>query len=437
MTTNLTANPLIGLLNGAPTAEPGAAAAPFVTSLASSESPLSGQTFADYMSFIQSLGLETSDGLHAMPSSADGLPQPLVVVTDKLPDAAEAVGVTAAPGVPEVLSVTLPATADGKALPATGEPLPADPTEPALEAPLDLADPTLAAVGAVAQLEGQVTRQAPGPATATGATNASTPALSSYAAILRADGSVATELVPPAGARADTASPSLAELATNVDPDGGPPADLPRATSADVLRDLWRLQGGRSGTDPARAAMAAPTGLEALADTGGPDVPVSELARPANTVALERPVQAPPVLPLARPVGAPGWEQALGQRIVWAAENGIGQAELRLDPPHLGNLSVRIAMSDDQAQVMFQAQNPAAREALESALPRLREMFAEHGLQLGDADVRGGDGDRAHHEGDEAPAREAGPATPEAELGDASRDAARAVAAAGLIDTYA
>ena len=35
----------------------------------------------------------------------------------------------------------------------------------------------------------------------------------------------------------------------------------------------------------------------------------------------------------------------------------------------------------------FFAANPAARDALEAALPRLREMFAESGMELANADV--------------------------------------------------
>ncbi len=121
------------------------------------------------------------------------------------------------------------------------------------------------------------------------------------------------------------------------------------------------------------------------------DVTGAELIRGTAVVAApERQVAAQPaptVLPLSRLAGAPGWDQGLGQRILWMVDNGLNRAELRLDPPHLGTVNVRISMQDDQATLLFQAAHPAAREALESAMPRLREMFAQQGLELGGADV--------------------------------------------------
>jgi flagellar hook-length control protein FliK len=44
-------------------------------------------------------------------------------------------------------------------------------------------------------------------------------------------------------------------------------------------------------------------------------------------------------------------------------------------------------VQQDLANVSFIAQNAAAREALEAALPRLREMFDQNALQLVRADV--------------------------------------------------
>nr|WP_276315790.1 flagellar hook-length control protein FliK [Parashewanella hymeniacidonis] len=86
--------------------------------------------------------------------------------------------------------------------------------------------------------------------------------------------------------------------------------------------------------------------------------------------------------------------------------NGMGQAEIRLDPPELGHMMVRIQVQNDQTQVQFQVANPAARELLEQATPRLRDMLAEQGMNLADSEVsyhNGGNNERGN-QGDDGEA---------------------------------
>ncbi len=90
---------------------------------------------------------------------------------------------------------------------------------------------------------------------------------------------------------------------------------------------------------------------------------------------------------IAQPVGAAGWDHELGQRIVWMANRSEGRAELVLNPPQMGRVEVSLTVSGDQATASFASTNPVVREALESALPRLREVLAEAGIQLGQAQV--------------------------------------------------
>jgi flagellar hook-length control protein FliK len=68
-------------------------------------------------------------------------------------------------------------------------------------------------------------------------------------------------------------------------------------------------------------------------------------------------------------------------------ERGIGTATLRLSPEHLGPVEVRIDLADDSANVRFTATHAETRAALADALPRLRDMLASVGVNLGDASV--------------------------------------------------
>lgn len=98
---------------------------------------------------------------------------------------------------------------------------------------------------------------------------------------------------------------------------------------------------------------------------------------------------AMPATPLqvAQPVGTPGWGEEVGNRIVWMANRMESHAELVLTPPQMGRVEVSLTISGDQASANFASANPAVRDALEAALPRLREVLADAGIQLGQAQV--------------------------------------------------
>jgi flagellar hook-length control protein FliK len=138
---------------------------------------------------------------------------------------------------------------------------------------------------------------------------------------------------------------------------------------------------------------------------------------------------------MARSADDPGWGDELGERVLWLLGRRENLAELRLNPPELGSLEIRVRQEKDSASVQILVQNGAAREALESALPRLRELFGEAGLQLQRLDV----GERqAGHRGEGAPQRGPGGgyAAPERPSGEAGRWLPSGQGE-GLVDTYA
>ncbi|MCF6338324.1 MAG: flagellar hook-length control protein FliK [Gammaproteobacteria bacterium] len=95
-----------------------------------------------------------------------------------------------------------------------------------------------------------------------------------------------------------------------------------------------------------------------------------------------------PILTVPTPVGQPAWASELGQRVTWLANSELREAQLQLNPRSLGAVDVRIVYGpDQQLSVSFSAANPVARDALESSLPRLREMFEQQGLHLADANI--------------------------------------------------
>ncbi|MBF0256340.1 MAG: flagellar hook-length control protein FliK, partial [Gammaproteobacteria bacterium] len=91
--------------------------------------------------------------------------------------------------------------------------------------------------------------------------------------------------------------------------------------------------------------------------------------------------------PLDTPVGSKQWSQGVGERIQWMMNRGLEQAQIRLNPQHLGPLEIRLSMLNDHANVSIVAQHAVTREAIEQSLPRLREMLQEANVNLGDVDL--------------------------------------------------
>lgn len=86
-------------------------------------------------------------------------------------------------------------------------------------------------------------------------------------------------------------------------------------------------------------------------------------------------------------VGTPQWSQAVGDKVLWLAAQNVSSAEIRLDPPELGPMQVKVSVNQDQASITFTSPHPVVREALDQQLNRLREMFSEQGLNLVNVDV--------------------------------------------------
>jgi flagellar hook-length control protein FliK len=59
----------------------------------------------------------------------------------------------------------------------------------------------------------------------------------------------------------------------------------------------------------------------------------------------------------------------------------------RLSPDHLGDLEIGVTMKDGEVDVSFAASVAETRAALEQALPKLRDLLGQSGLELSSASV--------------------------------------------------
>jgi flagellar hook-length control protein FliK len=146
---------------------------------------------------------------------------------------------------------------------------------------------------------------------------------------------------------------------------------------------------------------------------------------------------------ITTPIGSPHWESAVGNSLVMMTGTGREKAELVLTPPQLGRIEVSISMKGDEATAIFVSQNPAVRDAIESALPRLREVLADAGITLGQTQVGAesqGQAANDRQNGDNSSRRGIADAvgTVDSPSGPGGRDgAAYRVTSRSLVDTFA
>lgn len=124
-----------------------------------------------------------------------------------------------------------------------------------------------------------------------------------------------------------------------------------------------------------------------LPEISAPNTPAVTSQPAMLNLAQQTMAAAPTQLAVTTPVGRKDWGDDFGQKITWLATNNQQTAELHLNPPQLGPLDVVISVSGDQATAFFSSPHAAVRDAVEQAMPKLREMMADNGITLGNASV--------------------------------------------------
>ncbi len=143
-------------------------------------------------------------------------------------------------------------------------------------------------------------------------------------------------------------------------------------------------------------------------------------------------------------VGTPGWDNQVAQKIVWMVAGKEQSATLTLNPPDMGPMQVVLSVTNDHASVTFSSATPEVRQALEDAMPKLREMMSESGIALGNASVNDGAAQRQQQAQEDAGGRPgrgdgrgvASGSAAEAEAKQAERPK-RGGELPGLVDTFA
>ncbi|MCV6615786.1 MAG: flagellar hook-length control protein FliK [Cellvibrionaceae bacterium] len=127
------------------------------------------------------------------------------------------------------------------------------------------------------------------------------------------------------------------------------------------------------------------------------------------------------------------WSAEVAEKVAWFSARNISTAQIRLDPPELGSLQIKIQLNQEQAQVSFSSPHASVREALDQTSVRLRELFEQQGLDLLDVNV--GSEQSEGFEGEEGGSMFADADQAEAEV--ESQAPQQPLRAKGLVDSYA
>jgi len=192
-------------------------------------------------------------------------------------------------------------------------------------------------------------------------------------ALMRGD-AVATANDPRGGNATAPALPALA----------GTPATAAPPTDGEATAAFAMAMGAAAADAKTPDAVDASLDTTAIDDTApaSPPLSVSSMTNHPLPRATAAAVQANAPLGLDN-----GFEDGFSSRIAWMADQKVGHAEIRITPDHLGAIDVRLQVDGNRVNAEFHSAQPDVRHALESSLPRLRDMLGQQGLQLGQADV--------------------------------------------------
>ncbi|EAQ66222.1 hypothetical protein MED121_06055 [Marinomonas sp. MED121] len=151
-------------------------------------------------------------------------------------------------------------------------------------------------------------------------------------------------------------------------------ASLNTKPDLEVLRQLDSNTGIRTGLGDTQLT----SGQQSVQSVGASDVRLGAAVN-TNNNQTNLTMQVPP--------NHPNWSSEMGDKLIWMNRQGLQQAEIHLDPPELGSLTVKVSLDSDVASVSFVAANTQVKDLLEGQVQRLREMMAQQGVELAEVDV--------------------------------------------------
>ncbi|AMO56403.1 hypothetical protein GZ77_06295 [Endozoicomonas montiporae] len=146
----------------------------------------------------------------------------------------------------------------------------------------------------------------------------------------------------------------------------------------DTMSDTLSIQPAQSSIELLGAVPAVAQRVEMV-----------QVQTVSNPAVAQTATQANPEISLRQE----SWSDAMGQRLITMASEGRHEAQIRLDPPELGVIGVRLVIEESGVSVQMASAVPQVRELLDGQSDRLKYALESQGYDQVDVNV-GSDGDR-------------------------------------------
>lgn len=157
-------------------------------------------------------------------------------------------------------------------------------------------------------------------------------------------------------------------------------ADTPAATAAAPIAQALAAQSPEPAAAPG-------TGSGESANLAGASTTAFASALAARQSAAGNDAAAPAATRIDTPLHDPAWNHGFADRVVWLARNDQQSAQISITPPQLGPIQITLNLNGDQASAVFASPHAEVRQAIQDALPQLRDMLSSAGINLGQANV--------------------------------------------------
>lgn len=200
-----------------------------------------------------------------------------------------------------------------------------------------------------------------------------------------------TQVTAGTSALSKPTTPATEQISLDTPATNGAGKALPgaaREPQIEAKKDTAAFAGMMATMNSNMADKLSNTDEKAAALATAPQSNAAALASvQASATSLSPAIVMPTVVTINTPVTHDKWGDEFNQKITWLANAKEQSAELHLNPPQLGPMDVVLKVNGDQATALFTSPHAAVRDAIEQAMPKLREMLADSGIMLGNATV--------------------------------------------------
>ena len=149
-------------------------------------------------------------------------------------------------------------------------------------------------------------------------------------------------------------------------------------------QEIGSLMGESLRTSRSDNAAQSDAKVEPMVDKTPLSVAASALSKADTNLSSSRILDLPSKVPVNE---SQQFGNAMATHVRVLKNQGGGEAKVNLHPAELGRMSISVTTDGNETRVAFVVETSQARQAVESAMPRLRDMLESAGLSLSNSDV--------------------------------------------------